>query len=356
MTDRENLVSLLKRKGYERAPVNFSLCPSLHNIFKGITGKDDYYDYFKFPIRGVQDIKLNDTNADKFKKYYKNVDLKQGTYFDSWGVAHEPGSEAAKHMTRMHHPLAGVESLEQLKEYPFPDFKNADGEHQKIQVETIHASGLAAVGHMECTIWETSWYIRSMEELMMDIKTEDEKAEYLLNKVTESACFRASSFARAGVDILSLGDDIGMQSRIMMSEEMYRTWIKPGLRKVILAAREINPDIIVKYHTCGYVKPLINDLIEAGIDVLNPVQPECMNFQEIHSEFGDRLSFDGTIGTQTTMPFGTPEDVKKEVHKNLEIAGEKGGLFCCPTHVLEPEVPWENITAYAEACREFKQR
>lgn len=352
MTKRENLVSLWKRKSYKEAPVNFALCPSAYEVFKEKTGHEDYAEYFGFPLRWIEDSKPFDTDTGKFKAYY-DFELKPGTVIDLWGIAHEPGSLDAKHMTRMRHPMAGIDSLQQLMEYPFPDFSNADTNHQKKQVEEIHTRGLAAIGGMACTIWETSWYMRSMEELMMDMKTEDEKAVYLLDKVTENACCRASAYAKAGVDVIQMGDDIGMQNSIMMSKEMYRTWLKPRLSKVINAAREINPDIIIHYHTCGYVTPLINDLIEAGIDVLNPVQPECMSFKEIHAEFSDRLSFDGTIGTQTTMPFGTPEDVRREVHKNLEIAGNKGGLFCTPTHLLEPEVPWENIVAYVDACKEF---
>jgi len=106
----------------------------------------------------------------------------------------------------------------------------------------------------------------------------------------------------------------------------------------------------------GFVTPLIPDFIEAGVDVLNPVQPECgMDFAAIHAEFGDRLSFWGAIGTQSTMPFGAPEEIKREVWKNLDIAGEKGGLWCTPTHILEPEVPWHNILAYVQACREVEK-
>lgn len=100
--------------------------------------------------------------------------------------------------------------------------------------------------------------------------------------------------------------------------------------------------------------PLIDDFIEAEIDVLNPVQPECMDFKDIHAEFGDRVSFWGTIGTQTTMPFGTPSEVKEAVHRNLKIAGPQGGLLCSPTHLVEPEVLWENILAYINACKTFK--
>ena len=120
--------------------------------------------------------------------------------------------------------------------------------------------------------------------------------------------------------------------------------------------KEVRPDIIVIYHSCGYIESFINYLIDAGIDVLNPIQAECMEFREIYEKYGDRISFHGTIGTQTVMPFGTPEEVKENVWGNLDIAGEKGGLMVAPTHLLEPEVPWANILAYAEACREYKKK
>jgi len=352
MTKRENVISLLRRQGYDEVPVDFSMCPSLYETFKKETNQSDYPEYFKFPWRSVDDLTLIKQDTKVFKQFYK-YELKEGTDIDGWGIAHEIGSEAAKHMTRMRHPLADVQSLQQIKEYPSPDFSNADASHQKSQVEKIHAKGLAAIGQMEMTIWETSWYLRSMEELFVDMMMKDEKAEYLLDKVTECACIRIAAFARSGVDIVAIGDDIGMQNNIMMSEELYRTWLKTRLKKVIYTAKQINPDILIKYHSCGYIKPFINDLIEVGVDILNPVKPECMDFKEICAEFGDRISFHGTIGTQTTMPFGSPEDVKREVYRNLSIAGSKGGLFCAPTHILEPEVPFANILAYVEACKSF---
>ena len=140
----------------------------------------------------------------------------------------------------------------------------------------------------------------------------------------------------------------------MCIRDRYCIWLKPRLRQVIDAARAVKPELIVFYHTCGYVLPLIGHLIDAGIDVLNPVQPECMDFQTVYERYGDRLSFHGTIGTQTTMPFGTPEDVRRAVFRNLDIAGERGGLLVQPTHVLEPEVPVENVFAYVQACEAYR--
>ena len=122
------------------------------------------------------------------------------------------------------------------------------------------------------------------ESLRGDGTGDDPMAEYLLDKITDLACYRVRKFAEAGADILLLGDDIGMQSTPMMSMAMYRTWLKPRLAKVIAAAKSVKPDLLVHYHSCGYVLPFIDDLIEAGVDILNPVQPECMDFAQIHAQ------------------------------------------------------------------------
>ena len=355
MNKRENLLSLYRRKGYEKAPVQFSLCPSLMEKFRQVAGPDARVDeYFGFSTRHISDGKLSaaDLDVSRFRKYIP--DLKPGSEIDIYGVGHEHGSEEAKHMTYMRNPLKNAQSVEEILEYPLPDFIHADYSHQKAEVEAAHAKGLAAIGDMQCTVWENTWYIRGMEEMMMDMMEEEPMAEVLLDRITELSAARAAHYAAAGCDLLFLGDDIGMQRTVMMSERLYCDYLKPRLHRVIEAARAENPDIIVLYHSCGYVEPFIPHLIDAGVDVLNPVQPECMDFKKIHDMYGDRLSFNGTIGTQTVMPFETPDGVRRKVFENLEIAGDKGGLLCCPTHLLEPEVPWENIEAYVKACEDFK--
>ena len=268
--------------------------------------------------------------------------------FDGWGIAHEDNPNSM-HMTKMHHPMKNFTTLDEMKAYPLPDYTKVDFSPLQKKMDKIHEKGLAVFIWQECTIWETAWYLRSMENLMMDMAMEDEKATWLFDQITERACYRTEIFARQGADIIGLGDDIGMQESIMMSVEMYQQWLKPGMKKVIQAAKKANPEVLISYHSCGFIEPFIPDLIDIGVDILNPIQPECMDFKEIHDKYGSQISFNGTIGTQKLMPFGTPEEVKQEVTRNLDIAGEKGGLFCCPTHLLEPEVPWENIEAYVAA-------
>ena len=352
MTNRENFLSLMRRQGYEWAPVDFNLCPFLKERMKNELGVEDYEEYFGFPWRRVQDIRLLDHDVEQYRKFYRRP-LAEGAEIDLWGVGHEK-SPNSMHMTYMRHPLEDTDCMEDFLSYPFPDFANGDNSHQKKQAEEIKARDLIAVGNMQTTIWETAWYLRGMENLFCDMMEEEDTAVFLLDKVLEIAKIKARSYAEAGVDVIFLGDDIGMQHSIMMSEALYCQWLKPRLKDLVDMIRSINPEIIIFYHSCGFVEPFIPHLIEAGIDVLNPIQSECMDFREIYEKYGDRISFHGTIGTQTVMPHGSPEEVKKAVWDNLDAAGAKGGLFAAPTHLLEPEVPLENILAYVEACREYK--
>jgi len=363
MTPRENLIHLYRRKGYEEVPAGFLLCESLQEEFKRkYPGADSYQDHFNFPYRIIVDPGFS-WNFDNLDMIPEQAKVDWGKYYpegftyevkmDGWGIAHE-SSPNSMHMTRMHHPMKDIDSLEEMKAYPLPDYTKVDFSPLQGQMEKIHEKGLAVFVWQECTIWEVAWYLRSMDRLMVDMAMEDEKAIWLLDEITVRACYRAEIFARQGADIIGLGDDIGMQDSIMMSIEMYQKWLKPRLKKVIQAAKSANPEVLISYHSCGYIEPFLPDLIEAGIDILNPVQPECMDFKVIHETYGSQISFNGTIGTQELMPFGKPEEVANEVKRNLDIAGNKGGLFCCPTHLLEPEVPWENIEAYIRAIKNYR--
>ena len=350
MTNIENYKSIARRQGFKQIPIEFEMCPSLRDKFAAYQAETGFS--YKSAVVKIYDKPMWQADRETFLKYYDR-DFKEGTLIDHYGVAHEPGSAAAFHMKKMYAPMADFDSVEQILTYPLPEYGTDALASTVAAVERAHSNDQIAIGGLGCTVWERSWYLRGMENLMADMMMDDPMDEVLLDRITDISVRRAESYARSGVDVLLLGDDIGMQHSIMMSESLYCEWLKPRLARVIRAAKALNPDVIVTYHSCGFVTPMIPHLIEAGIDVLDPVQPECMDFREIHEKFGDTLSFHGTIGTQTTMPFGTPDDVRREVFKNLEIAGDRGGLFVCPTHLLEPEVPVENVVAYIKACEDF---
>jgi uroporphyrinogen decarboxylase len=351
------MLSLYRRQGFEFAPVELTLCPDMAKKMTTAIGTTvspaEYFDYPQgFARVEMPGPQLRPRETPDWKKYFAEP-LDPRTSFTAYGVAQEP-REGSHHMHRMHHPLATADSLEQLQSYPWPEWDfDTIGPMRHVADQAREVAQVPVFAQMACTVWENAWYIRDMTVLMADMADGDIKAEFILDRVTEDSSRRAAAFARAGADVLCLGDDIGMQSAIMMSREMYREWLLPRLKRVIAAARAEKPDVLVHYHSCGFIEPYIPDLIEAGVDILNPIQPESMDFGKLHALYGGQLSFNGTLGTQTTMPFGSPAAVRKVVLRNLEIAGARGGLMVCPTHVLEPEVPWENVEAYVKACKEF---
>ena len=351
-TPRENLLALWRRQGIHHAPVCFNLCPDQLNTFRQRYGADaNPADVFGFPFRYLSSSFLKPSNHD-WQQYFPGQLFDPRTRFNLWGVGEEP-AEGSRHITRMHHPMADFASLAQFAAYPYPAVDLSQQDKARAEVATLHARGLAAAAGMACTVWEIAWYMRGMEDLMVDLLADSPCAIWHLDRLTDIACQRAQAFAQAGVDLLCLGDDIGMQKTTMMSMDNYRQWLKPRHAAVISAAKAAKPDIMVTYHSCGFIEPFIPELIEIGVDVLDPVQPECMDFAKIHAQYGSQLSFWGTLGTQSTMPFGSADDVRRITLRNLASAGSKGGLFCSPTHMIEPEVPWDNIEAYVQAARDF---
>jgi uroporphyrinogen-III decarboxylase len=151
--------------------------------------------------------------------------------------------------------------------------------------------------------------------------------------------------------MLWLGDDVGTQTGLLVSPETWRRFLKPRMAKFIETVRGINKNITIAYHSDGNILPIVPELIEIGIDVLNPIQPACMDPAEIKQKFGKELCFWGSIDEQHTLPFGSPEDVRNEVNLRLETIGKDGGLIIGPTHHVQLDTPLENLFALTEAVK-----
>jgi uroporphyrinogen decarboxylase len=356
MTPRERTLAVLARERPDRLPRELKLTPHLEEVFRRRTGADDPADYFALDVRDV--FFTPPAELPDFSLYYPEGVPRlwnpPGWEVGEWGVGVKEGS--MHHFVHLEHPMRRLSKLEELERYPFPDFSPpARHRHLDGQVRELHGRGLFVIGFLEWTIFEIAWQMRGMTELFNDIAFQPPLAEYLLDRITERRCFQAERYAAAGVDLLKIGDDLGTQISMFISPGMYRRWFKPRHAAVIDAARRVRPDLPVCYHSDGKCREIIPDLIEIGVTALNPVQPECLDLAEVKRDFGDRLVFWGGIGTQTTMPFGSAEEVYRTVQQTIDVLGPTG-YFPCPTHVLEPEVPWENILAYLRAVEEYRFR
>ena len=228
-TPREDLLRCLRRQGFEKVHTDFVFCESQIEEFKKRYGHTDYESHFGLSHRKLE-IPVKHNYMDGRRQFPREI-LPESTLFDEYGIGHSKGSPAAFHMTRMHHPLRGA-GLQEIEDYPYPTVDETKLEHFKAEIDGLKERGLASLGFMQMTVWEASWYLRSMEELMLDMMMENESATLLLDKITDYAISKARAYAAAGIDILSLGDDIGTQTTIMMDVAMWEKWLQPRLIKI----------------------------------------------------------------------------------------------------------------------------
>lgn len=326
-------------------PRDISFTPAAYDTFRRGSGCDDPVAYFRLECRGVGYERTS--SQAEFGHYYDDGELPPGVGFDDYGVARVPGGYY--HFTHIHHPAKRFSSVAQYDSYPWPTYRYGDDAADR--VAEIQEQGYAVTsfaGH----IWEVAWGVRGMDNLMLDFIERPDMAQAVLEPITANVEACAAEAARIGCDVVMFGDDVGMQDRLMMSPGMWRDWLFPCLKRAVSAARAVRPDVHCWYHSDGDIRQIIPDLIEAGIDVLNPIQPECMSPKALRAEYGKQLAFWGCVGTQTTFPFGTPAEMRRTVRDLVETVGQSGGLVVAPTHVLEPEVPWENMLAFLEALEE----
>jgi uroporphyrinogen decarboxylase len=349
MTKRERFLAFARFEKVDRVPRYASYIEELRLKMTKFLGQDPNVHYDMDMTGGAG---LRPPEGFKFPDYSVYhpglVHGKAGFSIDGNGCGHQ--NRGFHHFTEYISPLRNAERFEELEQYPLAKNIGWHDDTMRRAGEDAHRQGIATgvfVGHM----YENAWQVRGYEPFLMDLMTQPEWAEFLLDHFCENNLRTAVAAAKAGYDLIRTGDDVANQNAMMFAPELWRRIMKPRWAKVIAAAREIKPDIHVWYHSDGNVWDILDDIVEIGIDILNPVQPECMDAAAIRKRFGKRLAFDGCVGTQTTFPFGTPDDMRKRVK---ELAGQldagQGGLMLSPTHVLEPEVPPENVAAFFEAC------
>ncbi|MDD5774295.1 MAG: uroporphyrinogen decarboxylase family protein [bacterium] len=288
--------------------------------------------------------------TEEYLSAYKNAEnnLQQIFRVDEWGIGYEPCSTF--HFTHMKHPMENYGTVNELLNYPFPRVEK-NNPALKNEVKRLKEQDYYVMGNVVSFIFEKAWHLRGIESLLIDFYENEEFAAVLLDRILEIKTEMALELVKAGVDQINLGDDIGTQKSMIMRPEMWRKWIKPRLAGFISSIKA-KGKVNIFYHSDGCIEPVINDLTEIGVDILNPVQPECMNPFVLKEQFGHVLSFWGVMGCQSTMRFGTAAQVESETKKYIDRVGENGGLVLGLMSV-EPDIPWENIIAFFNTVENY---
>jgi uroporphyrinogen decarboxylase len=274
---------------------------------------------------------------------YQEVD----SYTDEWGVRWKSVEYTTrfgqgKYTEPFGPPLAEDAAI---AAYRAPDPQRSELYAEAARVVRDYGQEYWIVGVTPTTIFESAWALRGYERLMVDLAANPDVANCLLDLTYHYHLTVTQKLVQLGVDMIWLGDDVGAQRGMLMSPAMWRRYLKPRMADLIAALKALNPHVKVAYHSDGMIYPIIPELVEIGIDVLNPIQPAAVDPVRLKQEYGDRLCFWGSVDLQHTLPYGTPADVRDEIVARLKTIGRDGGLIIGPTHNVQLDTPLENFWA-----------
>jgi uroporphyrinogen decarboxylase len=360
MTPRENFQKMVRRSGPAWMPMDLPVTPPVAERILREFGGTSVEEACLTDLRKLEPAWPDRSPVWAEAYRARGIELPADRVIESTGILWEKPDRThlgeAWHLMRMCNPLKDIETVADAASLPWPDLDDpAPFAHVATQAADLRARGFVPVGFLEMTVFETAWYLRGMDQLFLDWFEENPVGDWLMDWAVARSIAIARAYCRAGCDMIRLGDDIGTQRGMMMDIAQWRKHLKPRLQKVIDAIRsERGDDILVSYHSDGDIREAIPELIEMGCDVLNPIQPECMPLADLVREFRTRVVFFGMIGTQSTMPHGTPDDVRRAVQAVAGFARDGAAVIVAPTHVLEPDVPMENILAFLDEAKRIR--
>ena len=288
---------------------------------------------------------------------------------DIWGVKRmrievkvSGGSESYSEVAES--PLAALETVEQVEGYPhWPSPDAFDYDVVESQCDRIREQGRVVVfmGDRLNRVAQLKplMYLRGIENTFVDLALRPEIAGAILRKIKSfylTYLQRILEAARGKIDIVLTGDDFGSQKGLLVSPDTWRAFIQPGFAEYIRLAKSTGARVM--HHTCGSVVDIVPDMIACGLDVLQSVQPEAagMSLADLYARFGADLCFHGGISIQRTMPFGTPDEIRREVQRIADVVRLDGGYIFCTAHNIQSDTPVENVRALLEACHRYGRR
>ena len=356
MKHRDRVLTALNNEIPDRCPLQISFTPEFAaRLSKELNLGSDFLhnphgggNTYELERALDQDMLL--TSVGWANSYYQDAD----EYVDEWGIGwrsveYSTPFGVGRYTEFPHHPLAEDHAIDN---YVPPDPNRPELYQEAEWVLQNFKDEYWIVGVTVTTIFETAWALRGYEKMLTDLALNPNLADRILEIPYQYHLTAAKKLTQMGVDMIWIGDDIGAQDAMLISPRMWRKFLKPRMAKIISEVKAINPQVKVAYHSDGVILPIIPDLIEIGLDVLNPIQPASMDPAQLKRDFGDQLCFWGTIDEQHTLPFGSPDDVRAEVQTRLETIGKNGGLIIGPTHHVQLDTPMENFWAMVNTIKE----
>ena len=351
MTPRERSIRCIERKPADRLCLDGTFRPEVMEVLKAHFTTDDEQEVKRqLGVDFMAEVDLNlsyewleRSTETPWGRYIPQPD---GSLEDESG-GREIRSPSNPYIRYVSPPLTRME----LKDYRMPDLY-APGRWEGVgqRLNELKKDYLTIL--VSATFYRHGWALRGLENWLCDIAEESSLMVGVLDAIMEYKMERVRAFAKMGVDIVALAGDITHQYGPFMKPQTWRRHFKPRDAAIVEEAKKYG----VKYfyfHSDGNLMPFMEDLIEIGFNIFDPIQPECMDPNEVKERFGDRIVLHGTVSSQHTLPFGTVEDVKAEVRDRVARLGYDNGLVIAPNNVVQFDVPLENLLAVYDTVKEI---
>jgi uroporphyrinogen decarboxylase len=330
-----------KKEAFKRVLAHEAVMPVPYSIKFTVESREKYVSYLGKPFDEVDDlgsyVVASHTNGGW-------TEVKPGFFRDYFGVVWNKTVDKT----------LGIVSEYRFREPSFGDYRFPDAADLPVYATIRRNNGrYPEVFHMFSigfALFERAWSLTGMEELMVWMLTEPAFIHELLDRITTYNIALINAAADiGGLDCVHLGDDWGSQHGPLISPETWREFIKPRFKKTCDAIKARG--LSVSLHCCGNVEVLMPEIVECGVDVFDPFQPEAMDIWKLHRDFGDRIAFWGGLSVQSTFPCGTEEDIREEGERLIREMGRKGGYVLAPSHALTGDIPPQNISAFIDLAR-----
>lgn len=366
MTPRQRILATLAHEVPDRTPTDGWFHPEVREKLKAYFGLTEWEDVLlALGVEGWKVVELPLSHQKFDAVATKRPGGKPGpvaiwhdeqTHEDCWGVVMRKG-EGDRYEERIRGPLDGTDDPADLENYPWPVLADqiiADKLAElPQQIQQLKEDQKYVIGGIP-NPFRSGWHLRGMNDFLADYAAEPEMIEIMYDRLFAYYGDTLLELAKAGVDQLSVIGDIGMQTGMMISPNSWREQDKPRWQTLLDSCRAINPDLHFFFHSDGNITDVMDDLVDVGFDIINPIQPECMDPIEVKKRWGDRITLHGGISLQQTLPNGSVQDVQREVTELINTCGRDGGLVAFPSNVLQPDIPVENIVACYHTARDLK--
>ncbi|MGA3406772.1 MAG: uroporphyrinogen decarboxylase family protein [Candidatus Bathyarchaeia archaeon] len=291
---------------------------------------------------------------------WKRSPSKEGTFVDVWGITWKQVHYAKDcyYWEVTNSPLAEAE-IEDLERYPWPNPLDAGytvglaDEVRQLHARTDYA--FMADGGFK-SFWEIGYMLRGFSRMLIDMKRNPEFVSALMSKLLEINIAGTGQFLEAVgryIQVIRAGDDLASQTGPIMSPQLFREILKP-VYKTYFNFIKSKTSAKIFFHSCGNIVDLIEDLVDTGVEIINPVQVSAMpDTAALKSRFGEKVVFWGGIGSQHILPHGSVDEVGGEVRRRIHDLGPKGGFVLAAVHNIQPDVSPQNIIAMVDAARQY---